>query len=256
MRCLVLVFALVALSADAQDEIPVVTPPGEQAKAPSDAVVLFDGTSMDGWQTAEGWPALCELADGSMTCTSGVGNIFTKERFRSAQIHLEFNVPEMPDQRDQLRGNSGVYLHGRYEIQILDSYNNATYAVGMCGALYGQAPPRVNAARPPGEWQSYDIIFHAPRCSDSGELLQEATVTLLWNRVLVHDRVPIHASREACGPDRKEDSGPLMLQDHGGPGLPITRMRFRNIWWRTLEEPAPEPAPPPAPGVGLVATIP
>jgi hypothetical protein len=107
----------------------------------------------------------------------------------------------------------------------------------MCGALYGETPPLANAARPPGEWQTYDIVFRAPQCSESGRVLREARVTLFWNRVLVLDNVPIKASREACGPERNEDAGPLMLQDHGGPGLPITRMQFRNIWWRPLEEP-------------------
>jgi hypothetical protein len=216
---------------------PIVIPPSN-SKPPSDAVVLFDGTSMSGWTIGDGRPALCELQDGAMTCTTGVGNIYTEKRFRSAQIHLEFNIPDMPGERDQLRGNSGVYLHGRYEIQVLDSYQNPTYSVGMCGALYGQTPPLVNAARPPGEWQTYDIVFRAPRCSESGELVRKARVTLFWNGVLALDNVPIEASRDACAPERIEDSGPLMLQDHG---LPITRMRFRNIWWRELEDPPRQP---------------
>ncbi|HET8548703.1 MAG TPA: DUF1080 domain-containing protein [Bryobacteraceae bacterium] len=227
---------VVAISCMFAQEIPVVTPPSRDTKAPSDAVVLFDGTTTSGWTTAEGSPAACDLAERIMTCVSGVGNIYSKQKFRSAQIHLEFNVPLMPDEHDQLRGNSGVYLHGRYEIQILDSYRNATYPTGMAGALYGQTPPLVNAARPPGEWQTYDIIFHAPQCSEKGELVREATVTLFSNRVLALDHVGIMASRDACVPGRIEDSGPLMLQDHSGPGLPITRMQFRNIWLRHLDE--------------------
>jgi hypothetical protein len=228
-------------------EVPVVTPPARDAKAPSDAVILFDGSSMSGWTTAEGHPAACEVADRAMTCVSGVGNIYSKEKFRSAQIHLEFNVPHMPDEHDQTRGNSGVYLHGRYEIQILDSYKNDTYIDGMAGALYGQTAPLVNAARPPGEWQTYDIVFHAPQCSEQGELVKEATVTLFWNRVLALDHVSVKASRDACAADRIEDSGPLMLQDHSGPGLPVTRMQFRNIWLRRLDQAPADPRPAPAP---------
>jgi hypothetical protein len=234
MRLSAILLAVCSLCAQ---DVPVVTPPRRDAKAPSDAVVLFDGSDMSGWTTADGRPAGCEVADRAMTCTSGVGNIYSKEKFRSAQIHVEFNILDMPQERDQLRGNSGVYLHGRYEIQVLDSYKNETYSVGMAGALYGQTPPLVNAARPPGQWQTYDIIFHAPQCSAEGEVVREATVTLLWNRVLALDHVSVKASRDACGPDRTEDTGPLMLQDHSGPGLPVTRMQFRNIWLRRLEEP-------------------
>ena len=205
--------------------------------------MLFDGTTMSGWTTEDGRPAGCELADGAMTCVSGVGNIYSREKFRSAQIHVEFNVPSMPEEHDQLRGNSGVYLQGRYEIQVLDSYKNETYSVGMAGALYGQTPPLVNAARPPGKWQTYDILFHAPECSAEGEVIREATVTLFWNRVLALDHVSIKASRDACAAGRSVDSGPLMLQDHSGAGLPVTRMRFRNIWLRRIDEPVERPAP-------------
>jgi hypothetical protein len=240
MRLSVLILVVSCLSAQ---DVPVVRPPSRNMKPPSDAVVLFDGSSMSGWTTQDGRPAACEVADGAMTCVSGVGNIYSKEKFRSAQVHLEFNIPYMPNERDQLRGNSGVYLHGRYEIQVLDSYKNETYAVGMAGALYGQTPPLVNAARRPGKWQTYDIIFHAAECSAEGEVVREATVTLFWNRVLALEHVSIRASREACGAGRIEDTGPLMLQDHSGPGLPVTRMQFRNIWLRRLDA-APKPPSP------------
>jgi hypothetical protein len=150
--------------------------------------------------------------------------------FESAQIHLEFAIPHMPDQVGQLRGNSGVYIQGRYEIQILDSYQNATYANGMLGALYGQSPPLVNAAKPPGEWQTYDIVFHSPRCIN-GKIAENGTVTVFLNGVLIQDNVTIADATGSCGP------GPLLLQDHSGfPGAPNTTMRFRNIWIRPIPE--------------------
>jgi 3-keto-disaccharide hydrolase len=217
--CFILILCTTA--AAGQDSPPVV----DARALPSDAVSLFDGTTMNGWVNADGQPARCGATRGIMTCTAGTGNIFTEKQIGSAQIHLEFKVPYMPDEHDQGRGNSGVYLQGRYEIQILDSFETPTYSVGMAGALYGQAAPLVNAARPPGEWQTYDIIFHAPRCSESGELLQPATVTLFWNRVLALDHVSIDASTCTSTP------GPLMLQDHNA-----TRMQFRNLWYRSLDQ--------------------
>lgn len=215
------------------DEQPRVVTPGDATHAPSDAVVLFDGRSLSKWVTNEGQPSRCTIVEGAMSCVTGVGNMYSTEKFRSAQIHLEFAPPLMPDKHDQMRGNSGVYLHGKYEIQILDSYNNPTYATGALGALYGQAAPLVNAARPPTQWQTYDIIFHAPQCDASGAVVRSATVTVLVNNVLVQDHVAIEKSA-GCEP------GPLMLQDHGGfKDAPVTSMKFRNIWYRPLEDGAP-----------------
>ena len=128
------------------------------------------------------------VAGGVMTCRTGAGDVQSTEKFRDAQIHLEFAIPFMLEQKDQMRGNSGVYLHGKYEIQILDSYHNPTYAVGACGAIYGQSPPLVNASRPPEQWQSYDIIFHAAKCDSAGKPTAPATVTVLHNGVLVQDK--------------------------------------------------------------------
>ena len=216
----------------------VVTPGKMPGDPPSDAVVLFDGKDMSQWTLRGGSPAKCEVRNGEMLCTSGVGNIFSKATFRSAQIHVEFAPPDMPAIRPngqfdpQVKGNSGVYLQGRYEIQILDSYNNPTYANGSNGALYGVAAPLVNASRPPGQWQTFDIIFHAPKC-DGEKLVSTGSVTLLHNGVLVLDNVALRP-RLSCSQGLAEP-GPLMLQDHE-PNGPKTVMRFRNIWFRPLDE--------------------
>jgi hypothetical protein len=175
-----------------------------------------------------------------MLCRTGAGDLHTRLKFRSAQIHLEFNVPLMPAQSGQARGNSGVMLHDRTnEIQILDSYQNPTYADGVCGALYGVAPPQVNAYRRPGEWQTFDIVFHAPHCGTGGQVQAPGSLSVLRNGVLVQDHVP-DAPRSGC-----VEEGALILQDHNGYGgrrvppsvqmkAPITPMRFRNIWLRRL----------------------
>ena len=213
---------------------PRVVDPGSAAKAPSDAVVLFDGKDVSHFvREKDGAPCRCTVANGVMECVTGAGDIVSKEKFQDAQIHLEFMIPSMPEQHGQLRGNSGVYLQGRYEIQILDSYQNPTYADGVLGALYGQAAPLVNAARPPREWSSYDMIYHAPRCDSNGNVTDLATVTVLLNSVLVEDHMAIAKSGGAKGcPD-----GPLLLQDHSGfPGAPVTTMSFRNVWFRRLGE--------------------
>lgn len=208
---------------------PRVVSPGDASHPPSDAVVLFDGTTVAKWMTLDGKPSRCTASNGAMVCVSGVGDQYSTEKFRSAQIHLEFAPPLMADQHGQMRGNSGVYLHGKYEIQILDSYNNPTYANGALGALYGQSAPLVNAARPPEQWQTYDIIFHGPQCDTAGAVTQKGTVTVLLNGVLVQDHVSIDKS-SGC------DAGPLMLQDHSGfKDAPVTAMKFRNVWFRRLE---------------------
>jgi hypothetical protein len=213
---------------------PRVVDPGGPGKAPSDAVVFFDGRDLSQWETRDGGPSGCAVADGAMTCKTGAGDIFSKTKFRDAQIHLEFAPPYMPENKDQSRGNSGVYLHGRYEIQVLDSYNNPTYPNGSCAAIYGQAAPMVNASRPPEQWQSYDIIFHGARCDSGGNLVQKPRVTMLHNGVLVHDNVEIRNLGKGCAAGIGEP-GPLMLQDHNYKGAPVTLMKFRNIWVRILE---------------------
>jgi hypothetical protein len=212
---------------------PVVRPgpPGPPAAPPGDAVVLFDGRSLDAWEHATGGAARWALSDRHLLVVGGSGNLQTRQRFGDLQLHLEWMAPAPPRGDGQGRGNSGVYLMGLYEIQVLDSYQNDTYPDGQAGALYGQHPPLVNASRPPGEWQSYDVLFRRPRFRRDGSLDQPGRVTVLHNGVLVHDQAAftgrtVHG-REAAY-QAHEDRLPLMLQDHGDP------VRYRNIWVREL----------------------
>jgi hypothetical protein len=228
--------ALAAMAADRNQEQPRVVTPGSAGGPPSDAVVLFDGRDASEWVHRDGSPARWPVVDGALTCKSNTGHIYSKRRFGSAQIHVEFAIPSMPAARDQAKGNSGVYLQGRYEIQVLDSYRNPTYPVGSCGALYGQYAPLVNASRPPEEWQTFDIVFHAPKCDAAGKVLAPGTLTLVHNGVLVQDHVTIKSSTAEGQRGRACEPGPLMLQDHFHPDVKETFMRFRNIWYRPLEE--------------------
>lgn len=200
----------------------VVTPPGH-GTAPSDAIVLFDGTSLDEWSGGP-W----EVADGVMT-VNGKGAIRTKREFGDCQLHLEWASPAEIKGQSQGRGNSGVFLMGRYEVQVLDSYDNVTYADGQASALYGQTPPLVNACRPPGEWQSYDIIFEAPHFED-GAMTTPAHITVLHNGVVTHHRRALLGSttHKAVAKYGEHGPGPIQLQDHGSP------VRYRNIWVREL----------------------
>lgn len=212
--------------------VPKDVAPGAAAGAPpADAVVLFDGRDMSKWVNKDGAATGCKVENGEMVCATGAGDIFTADKFKSAQIHLEFNIPDMPDKTGQLKGNSGVYLQNRTEIQLLDSYNNPTYVTGMLGAVYDEHPPLVNAARKPGEWQAYDIIYRAPKCNERGNQLEAARVTILLNGVLVQDNAPIRFKPGMCEP------GQMRIQDHSGfKNAPMTVMKFRNIWYRNLAE--------------------
>lgn len=215
---------------------PVVDPgpfPG-MAAAPSDAVVLFDGSSLGAWQSVDrkGEPARWRMADGYAEVVAGTGNIATVRGFGDVQLHLEWMAPLPVESEGQGRGNSGVFLMSTYEIQVLDSYRNPTYADGAVAAIYGQYPPLVNASRPPGEWQTYDVIFHRPRFDADGAVTRKARMTILHNGILVQDNVELtgptaHKDRPPYSPH--PDRLPLMLQDHGNP------VRFRNIWIRELE---------------------
>lgn len=196
--------------------------------------MLFDGSSLVAWRAtgSAATPARWRVADGYFEVVSGTGDIATKRDFGDVQLHLEWAAPLPVKGSGQGRGNSGVFLMGLYEIQILDSYENPTYPDGQAAAIYGQYPPLVNASRPPGEWQSYDILFRRPRFGPGGSLLAPAYVTLLHNGVLVQNNVALrgptkHQQRPpyAVHPDRL----PLILQDHGNP------VRFRNVWIRELE---------------------
>jgi hypothetical protein len=214
---------------------PVVVVPGAlPGQPPSDAIVLFEGKDVSQWEYKDGRAAAWPILDGALTCKSGTGNLYSKRKFGSAQIHLEFAVPSMPNAHGQARANSGIYLQGRYEIQILDSFHNPTYANGSAGALYGQYAPLVNVSRPPGEWQSYDILFHAPKCGPDRQLATPGTVTVLYNGVLVQDHVTIGGRTTSSDNTDVCEDGPLMLQDHYHPDVKETFMQFRNIWVRPL----------------------
>lgn len=221
----------------AQDKEPPAVTPGTNGTAPSDAIVLFAGKSMDQWTSRKGTGKLCDVRNGEMICRSGVGDMMTKDKFGSAQVHVEFNLPSMPNQKGQLRSNSGVYLQGRYEIQVLDSLNNPTYTNGMAGALYGQHVPLVNPSAGPGKWQSYDIIFHAPKCDAAGKVVAPGSLTLIFNGVLVQDQVPVTKSSGGAVSENLCEAGPLLLQDHSGfKDAPLTELRYRNIWLRRLKD--------------------
>lgn len=210
---------------------PVVSPGATAALPPSDAIVLFDGKSLAAWESDKGEAASWTLADGAMTVKPGAGGIRTKQGFGSCQLHIEWRSPAVVKGEGQGRGNSGIFLMGRYELQVLDSYNNTTYSNGQAASLYKQQMPMVNACRPPGEWQSYDIIFTAPEFYEDGRLKSPAHITVLHNGVLVQYNTPIWGSTEYIGIPkytRHENALPLGLQDHGD------LVSFRNIWVRPL----------------------
>jgi hypothetical protein len=219
---------------------PVVDPGPEQApvKAPSDAVVLFDGTEacMTNWSDTRGNPSKWRLGEGFMESVKGAGYIQTKAQFGSCQLHVEFATPTRVEGTSQGRGNSGVFLQGQYEVQVLDSYENRTYADGQCAALYGRAVPLVNACRKPGEWQTYDIIYHRPIFGADGKVVRKAVFTVLHNGVLVQDHVALEGGTGWMGPYAVTgyvphgDKGPLQLQDHGNP------VWYRNVWVRELKD--------------------
>lgn len=194
---------------------------------PSDAIVLFDGSDLSKWDGEKGAPPKWVVKDGYAE-VNGTGSISTKEEFGDVQLHVEWAAPEKVVGDGQGRGNSGVYLQGRYEIQVLDSFQNKTYADGQAGAFYGNFPPLVNASRKPGEWQSYDIIFQAPRPSADGKGVEPGYFTVLHNGVLVQNHVPVKSSTTAAAFHGAVLKAPLILQDHGNP------VRYRNIWIRRL----------------------
>lgn len=218
----------------------IITPGASDNAPPSDAVVLFDGTNLDQWiSSRDQSPARWHVADGVMTVDKSTGNIQTKRSFTSYQLHLEWRIPVGITGRDQARGNSGLFLASTgsgdagYELQILDSYNNTTYVNGQAGSVYKQFPPLVNAMRPPGEWQTYDVIWIKPTFNADGSVKTPATLTAFHNGVLIQHHVELQGQTVYIGrPEyRRYDSAPLMLQSHGDPSPPIS---FRNIWLREL----------------------
>lgn len=219
----------------------VVTPGKTFADAPSDAIVLFDGKNLDQWESANdstkaaGW----KVADGIITVDKKAGNIQTKQRFMDYQLHLEYRIPENITGSDQARGNSGVFLASTgpgdagYEMQVLDNYNNKTYVNGQAASIYKQYIPLVNACKKPGEWQTYDIIWTAPRFNEDGSLKSPAKVTAFHNGVLVQNNVKLKGPTLYIGTPAYKAHGasPLKLQAHGDPSAPIS---YRNIWLREL----------------------
>jgi len=247
------------ISAQAQDAVPtpppmkpemtefwepavkVVSPGNNMAAPPSDAIVLFDGKDLSQWVSNSDptKPAGWTVSKGVFTVKKGTGNIQTKQSFQDYQLHIEWQIPATITGKSQGRGNSGLFLSSvakgdaGYEVQILDSYNNRTYANGQAGSIYKQSPPLVNAMRKPGEWNVYDVIYTAPRFKEDGTIFSPAHVTVLHNGVLIQNNTQIRGITEYIGiPNyRAHGKTPIKLQDHGDPSEPIS---YRNIWLREL----------------------
>jgi hypothetical protein len=214
-------------------EVPVVTPGATPLDAPSDAIVLFDGIDLENeWTNADGGKPEWKVEDGCATVVKGSGVIKTKRVFDDFQLHIEWRAPAEVVGKSQGRGNSGVFLQERYEVQVLDNYNNRTYRNGQAGSVYKQHAPLVNACKEPGTWQTYDIIYTAPRFNDDGTYFTPPMVTVLHNGVLVQNNVTLRGPTEYIGiPEYSvEEHGPgsIILQDHGNP------VSYRNIWIREL----------------------
>ena len=209
---------------------PAVVDPGAPGSAPADAIVLFDGTDLSEWRHRDG-DARWILEGGAMTVVAETGALISRRAFGDVQLHVEWRTPAEVVGESQGRGNSGVFLMERYEVQVLDSWNSRTYSNGQAASIYKQFIPQVNASRPPGEWQSYDIIFVAPRFNEHGDLEAPGTITVLHNGVLVHNHVTLRGPTVYIGEPAYEAhpaKAPLQLQDHGNP------VSYRNIWVREL----------------------
>lgn len=211
---------------------PKVVTPGDFATntAPSDAIVLFDGKDLSAWESSDGGEARWDVHDGVFTVKAGTGGIQTKDVFGSFQLHIEWSSPTVIQGEGQGRGNSGVFLQGIYEVQILDCYDNETYSNGQTGSIYKQATPLANVMRKPGEWNTYDIIYSAPVFNEDGTYRVAPTVTVIHNGVVIINHYTIRGTTEYIGHPRviPHGDGPISLQDHGNP------VSFRNIWLRKL----------------------
>lgn len=250
-RALLALFAAIALSispANAQEALSVI--PGEQRAAitelweplpkqvqpgtgeqpPSDAIVLFDGSSLSAWESVRGGAAQWDIEDDILIVKPGTGDITTRASFGSVQLHVEWRSPAEVVGDSQDRGNSGIFLMGAYEVQVLDSIDNPTYVNGQASSIYKQHIPLVNASRGPGQWQSYDIVFMAPLFGTDGRLARPATFTVFHNGILVQNNVVVQGPTEYIGTPNYQAHGdlPLSLQDHGSP------VAYRNIWLRKL----------------------
>jgi hypothetical protein len=210
--------------------LPVKVQPGEGTKPPSDAVILFDGTDLSKWQGRAGEPAKWTVKDGVLTVEPGSGSISTKEYFGDCQLHIEFKSPDPEKHNGQNRGNSGIMIQGRYEVQVLDGDNNPTYVNGMVGSIYKQSAPMVNAYTSNGKWQIYDIFWKAPKFGTDDELESPAIITVVLNGIVVQNNYILKGTTPYMGLPKYVAHGrmPLSLQDHN------TRVAFRNIWIRNL----------------------
>ena len=216
---------------------PVVVTPGEgNSQPPSDAVVLFDGKDLSGWENGENWSVKSGVA------IAGEGPIVSKAKFGDCQVHIEWSAPTPPKGEGQGRGNSGLFLMGIYEIQILDSYINKTYFDGQAGSIYKQTPPMVNAMRPPGEWNTYDVIWTRPRFAEDGSLESPAYMTAIHNGIVILNHFQLQGNTPYSTPPsytKHADRLPISIQDHGNP------VRFRNIWVRDIKPMVGEQVRPP-----------
>ena len=242
MRTLLLIFGLLLSTVSASfgieylppvewDEPPVVEPGKTNTSPPSDAIILFCGTDLSAWENGENWPVKHCVA------TAGKGMITTKQHFGDCQLHIEWSAPCKIEGDGQQRGNSGIFLMGKYEVQVLDSFDNQTYFEGQAASIYKQTPPMVNAMRKPGEWNTYDIFWTCPRFEE-GELKKPAYITVVHNGVLVINHHELTGDTPWHRPPKYEDigeKGPIAIQDHGNP------VRFRNIWVREWKPPTGTP---------------
>ncbi len=211
---------------------PVVEPAPLSSEPPADAIILFDGTSLDNWVSVDGSEAEWDLGDDHMTVRPGTGDIITRQEFNDIQLHVEWRAPEEIDGEGQGRGNSGIFLQNRYEVQVLDNWENPTYSNGMAGSIYKQHIPLANPAKRPGEWQRFDIFFKSPVFDDDGNVEEPARFTVMLNGILVQNNVEVFGPTVYIGPPEYEPHGAagILLQDHGD------YVSFRNIWVRELDQ--------------------
>ncbi len=210
---------------------PAIVVPGEDNKPPSDAIVLFDGTDLSKWTNVKDTNATWKVEDGAMTVVRKVGDIKTIQGFGSCQLHIEFRTPAEVIGESQGRGNSGIFLQERYELQVLDSYENRTYSNGQAGSIYKQHMPLVNSCRKPGEWQTYDVVFNAPEFGEDGSVKTPGYMTVLQNGVLIQNHAELMGPTVYIGKPKYEKHNPkesIRLQDHGNP------VSYRNIWVREI----------------------
>lgn len=213
------------------EPVPPKVTPGENGAPPSDAIILFDGTNLESFESQDGGEAKWKIEDGFFTVAPKTGVIKTKQSFGDCQLHIEWRSPIGDDGEGQGKGNSGIFLMSKYELQVLDSYESKTYSNGQAGSMYKQYIPLVNVCKPTGEWQAYDVIFTAPKFGESGRMVSPARITVIHNGVLIQNNVALLGPTEYIGLPlykQHENKMPLMLQDHGD------LVSYRNIWIREL----------------------